>query len=125
MNKETKTCQNCKKDFVIEPDDFSFYEKMEVDPLILCFQCGMSRLNSLRNERIVYWGECRKCGEKTMSLYNPDSPYNIYCHDCWWGEDWEGFDYGVSYDESKPLIEQINYLQKIVPRESARDNWKQ
>ena len=116
---ETKTCQNCKKDFSIEPDDFSFYEKMGVNPLVLCFQCGMSRLNSLRNERIVYWSECRKCGEKTMSLYNPDSPCNIYCHDCWWGEDWEGFDYGVSYDESKPLIEQINYLQKIVPRESV------
>ena len=30
---ETKTqikkCQNCKKDFIIEPDDFSFYEKMK------------------------------------------------------------------------------------------------
>lgn len=27
MNSETKQCQNCKKDFTIEPDDFAFYEK--------------------------------------------------------------------------------------------------
>ena len=30
MKSETRNCQNCKKDFVIEPDDFSFYEKIKV-----------------------------------------------------------------------------------------------
>jgi hypothetical protein len=30
MNPETKNCQNCKKDFTIESDDFIFYEKMNV-----------------------------------------------------------------------------------------------
>ena len=33
---QTKNCQNCKKDFVIEPDDFSFYEKMKVPPPTFC-----------------------------------------------------------------------------------------
>jgi len=32
---ETKNCQNCKNDFTIEPDDFSFYEKIKVPPLPL------------------------------------------------------------------------------------------
>jgi len=27
MNSETKTCQNCKNSFVIEPEDLLFYEK--------------------------------------------------------------------------------------------------
>jgi hypothetical protein len=27
---ENKICQNCKGDFTIEPDDFGFYEKMNV-----------------------------------------------------------------------------------------------
>ena len=26
------TCQNCKKDFIIESGDFLFYEKMKVPP---------------------------------------------------------------------------------------------
>jgi len=28
MTSETKTCQNCKQNFVIEPEDFKFYEKI-------------------------------------------------------------------------------------------------
>jgi hypothetical protein len=31
---ETKTCQNCKVEFVIEQEDFNFYEKMKVSPPI-------------------------------------------------------------------------------------------
>jgi len=27
---ETRNCQNCKKDFIIELDDFGFYEKIKV-----------------------------------------------------------------------------------------------
>ncbi len=56
--------------------------------------------------------------KKTMSLYNPDSPYVVYCHDCWWGDGWEGSNYGFDYKESMSLIEQINDLQKKVPREA-------
>ena len=36
MNSETRNCQNCKKDFTIEPDDFSFYEKMDVCQPKIC-----------------------------------------------------------------------------------------
>jgi RNA polymerase subunit RPABC4/transcription elongation factor Spt4 len=36
---ETKNCQNCKKDFNIEPDDFSFYEKMKVPVPTWCPEC--------------------------------------------------------------------------------------
>jgi hypothetical protein len=119
MKPETKQCQNCKKDFTIESEDFSFYEKMGVLPPDLCPECGMGRLMSLRNERIVYWRDCAKCKNKTMSLYHKDAPYVVYCHDCWWGDGWEGLDYGVKYDPSKSLMEQMNALQKIVPRESV------
>lgn len=27
MNQKTRQCQNCKKEFVIEPEDFAFCEK--------------------------------------------------------------------------------------------------
>ncbi|KKT07962.1 MAG: hypothetical protein UV85_C0003G0087 [Candidatus Nomurabacteria bacterium GW2011_GWB1_43_19] len=35
MKQEIKTCQNCKKDFMIEPEDFNFYEKIKVPPPVL------------------------------------------------------------------------------------------
>src|SRR3989338_7291963 len=39
MEAETRHCQNCKNDFVIEPDDFGFYEKINVLPPRLCPDC--------------------------------------------------------------------------------------
>ena len=36
MNPETKNCQNCKKDFTIESEDFAFYEKIKVPPPTWC-----------------------------------------------------------------------------------------
>jgi hypothetical protein len=118
MNSEVKSCQNCKKNFTIDPDDFSFYEKMKVNVPDFCPSCGLGRLAALRNERIMYWRNCDKCDKKTMSLYHPNSTYVVYCHDCWWGDDWDGFQFGVKYDPSLPLVQQIKVLQKIVPREA-------
>jgi hypothetical protein len=40
---ENRTCQNCKKDFTIEPDDFSFYEKIKVPAPTFCPYCRMMR----------------------------------------------------------------------------------
>ncbi len=116
---EKRICQNCKKDFTVEPDDFNFYEKMKVKPPEFCYQCGISRVEVLRNERVVYWGECAKCAKKTMSLYHPNSLYKVYCHDCWFSDGWDGLDYGIDYDPNSPIIEQVVKLQKTVPRESV------
>ena len=41
MKSETRNCQNCKKDFIIEPDDFSFYEKIKVPAPTFCPECRM------------------------------------------------------------------------------------
>jgi len=30
METETRQCQNCKQDFIIDQEDFNFYEKMQV-----------------------------------------------------------------------------------------------
>jgi len=44
MNQETKQCQNCKKEFEIEAEDFNFYKKIKVPPptrpeIIYCEKC--------------------------------------------------------------------------------------
>jgi len=47
---ETKTCQNCKIEFVIEKEDFNFYEKIKVPPPTWCPECRMIRRMTWRNE---------------------------------------------------------------------------
>ncbi len=40
MKIETKNCQNCKQKFIINEEDFNFYEKME--RIERCFSFAMS-----------------------------------------------------------------------------------
>lgn len=64
MKQETKNCQNCKKDFIIESDDFSFYEKIQVPPPTFCPECRLVRRLVTRNERTLYKRKCDLCEEE-------------------------------------------------------------
>jgi len=109
---ENKVCQNCKHDFTIEPDDFSFYEKIKVPPPTFCPECRMIRRFSFQNTWNLYWRNCDKCGKKTLSLYSPKQKITVYCQPCWWADDWDGTEFAVDYDSSRPFFEQIEDLIK-------------
>jgi len=113
---ETKICQNCKKDFVIEPDDFAFYEKMKVPPPTWCPDCRQRRRYTWRNERVLYRRKCDLCGKSTVTIYSPNKPYKVYCPPCWWSDRWSALDYGVDFDFNRPFFEQFQELQLKVPR---------
>jgi hypothetical protein len=117
-SEQLKKCSECGNSFAVLESDLSFYQKMKVNVPDLCPQCGVQRMAALRNERILYRRKCDKCGREVISLYHSDAPYKVYCHDCWWSDKWEGLEFGVRYDSSKPLIEQFNRLQELVPREA-------
>lgn len=44
MESQVKQCQNCKKDFTIEPDDFAFYEKLDLPLPKMCPECRFKYL---------------------------------------------------------------------------------
>ena len=46
-------CQNCKKDFIIESEDFNFYEKIKVPPPTWCPDCRQQRRYAWQNERTL------------------------------------------------------------------------
>ncbi len=119
MNSEKKCCQNCKKDFTIEIEDFSFYVKMKVPPPTFCPECRLIRRLAFREERSFYKDECAKCGEKIVSLFAPETSFTVYCSSCWWSDSWDGTDYGKDYDFSKPFFEQLYELQKVVPLQAT------
>ncbi len=115
MNSETKKCQNCKKDFIIEPDDFSFYEKIKVPPPTFCPECRLVRRLARRNERTFHHRTCEKCGKKIIAIFSEDSEIHVYCSPCWWGDDWDGINYGVDFNYTKDIFSQINDLYHKVP----------
>ncbi len=115
MNQETKNCQNCKKDFVIEPEDFSFYEKIKVPPPTFCPDCRFQRRLAFFNILKLYKRPCDLCKKDFISMYRPDSPYVVYCSRCWWSDNWDVFEYGRDYDFSRPFFEQYKELWMKTP----------
>jgi len=116
MEAETKNCQNCKKDLIIEPEDFNFYEKIKVPPPTWCPECRLIRRMNFRNERTVYFRVCDLCNKKTISIYNPDLPFKIYCYECFYSDKWDQLESGVELDFSKPFLRQFNELQIRAPK---------
>src|SRR3989338_8334141 len=116
MNQETKNCQNCKKDFTIESEDFNFYEKIKVPPPTRCFECRQQRRYAWRNERTLYRRNCDLCKKSTVTIYSPNKPYKVYCNECWWGDGWDTTSYSRDFDFSRPFFEQFHELQLRVPR---------
>src|SRR5687767_8082767 len=115
MKSETKKCQNCKTDFTIEPDDFGFYEKMNVPPPTFCPECRLQRRLAWRNERGLHSRECDLCKKKILSVYGNESKVSTYCDKCWWGDEWDALEYGLEINFSKPFLSQFFELFHKVP----------
>ncbi|MEI7504359.1 MAG: hypothetical protein WCJ61_13850, partial [Paludibacter sp.] len=80
--------------------DFNFYEKIKVPPPTWCSECRMIRRLTFRNERDLHKSKCSLCGKMVISIYSEKNPMNIFCQDCWWGDAWDSFSFGVEYDFS-------------------------
>ncbi|MCX6724413.1 MAG: hypothetical protein NT155_04605 [Candidatus Staskawiczbacteria bacterium] len=116
MNAENKVCQNCKKDFVIEPEDFDFYEKMKVPAPTWCPECRRQRRLLFRNERTLYRRKCSLCAKDMISMYPQETVFPVYCHECWYSDKWDGVDFGREYDFSRQFFKQMAELWNAVPR---------
>ena len=115
MKSETRKCQNCKNEFIIEPDDFGFYEKIKVPPPTFCPECRLQRRLMWRNERTFYQRQCDLCKKNIISSFTREQPFPVYCQKCWWGDDWDPYSFGIDFDFSKSFFEQFQTLKKKVP----------
>jgi len=116
MNSEIKTCQNCKKEFTIEPEDFKFYEKISVPPPTFCSLCRFQRRLAYRNERKLFWNKSVKSGKEILALYSRRSGVTLYDEDEWRQDDWDAMKFGRDFDNSKTFFEQMHELALIIPR---------
>jgi len=118
MESQTKSCQNCKNDFVIEPDDFAFYEKIKVPAPTWCPECRMIRRMVWRNTAVWYRRKCDATGKSILSMFAPDMPFKIYDQVYWKSDAWDPMEYEQEYDFSKTFFEQFRNLFNVVPHPS-------
>src|SRR3990167_10429381 len=123
MNGETRNCKNCKKNFVIKPNDFGFYEKIKVPPPTFCPECRIIRRMSWRNDLSFYNRACDLCSKKIISLYHPEKPLTVYCNHCWWSDKWDAKNYGKDIDFSRSFFEQYRELQDKVQKMTEKNQY--
>ncbi|OGZ98535.1 MAG: hypothetical protein A3C07_01130 [Candidatus Sungbacteria bacterium RIFCSPHIGHO2_02_FULL_47_11] len=114
MNSETRPCQNCKQNFVIETEDFAFYEKIKVPPPTWCPECRLIR-------RLAFWPfgkfhkrQCDLTGENIISIYPPKTRFPVYKNANWYSDKWEPPI--MEYDPGRPFMDQMYELQTKTPR---------
>jgi len=115
MKSETKICQNCKKDFIIESNDFYFYERIKVPPPTFCGECRLIRRMATFNIRNLYNRNCGNCGGKTVSIFNPNSSYKVWCFSCYFSPEFDPTSYGVNYDFSINFFDQYEKMRRNIP----------
>ncbi len=116
MTQGTKSCQSCKNDFVVESEDFAFYEKMKVPAPTWCPRCRMVRRTNFRNIRSLYTRTCGLCKKNIITMYHPDDPAPVFCNSCWSSDGWDAMEYAQEIDWSKPFFSQWRELFQKVPR---------
>ena len=114
-NSELKNCQNCKQNFIIEPEDFNFYEKMKVPAPTFCPDCRFQRRVAFRDERKLFKVKDAFTGKEIFSLWPTEGGKKVISQEEWYGDGWDPMDYGVDYDFSKTFFQQIKELNEKVP----------
>jgi len=122
MNQESENriCQNCKKNFTIEPDDFRFYEKIKVPPPTFCPLCRAERRAVFRNERVLFKVENAFTGKDIFSLYPKEGENKSITEKEWFGDNFDATEYACDYDFSRSFFEQFFEFKKKVPVFSLR-----
>lgn len=115
MNSEKKECQSCRKEFTIEAEDFTFYEKRKVPAPTHCPDCRHQRRLAIRNERTFYPRKCDLCGKSIITYYHAEKEQVVYCPECWYSDKWDPLSYGREFDFTKPFFEQFREMYKKVP----------
>ncbi|HLP86597.1 MAG TPA: hypothetical protein VK153_01850 [Candidatus Paceibacterota bacterium] len=117
MHSETRQCNKCKVEFILDQDELSFYEKMKVPVPNVCPDCRFEMRAIWRNEMILYTGQtCGLCGKNIISRYNPKLKYNVYCWKCYFSDKWNPDEYFIDYDLSKYFVDQFGELLNKTPK---------
>ena len=114
-NPSVQACQNCKRDFTIELEDFNFYEKIKVPPPTFCPLCRAERRLTFRNERSLFKVKNTATGKDMFSLYPQKSDKKNLTQEEWFSDDFDAMIYGRDFDYSKSFFIQFKELYEVVP----------
>ncbi len=119
---EWRICRISWKQFAIFQSDKEFYEK--VSPVFwwmkylvpfptLCPEERQRRRMLFRNETTLYKRVCDHSKKPIISIYKPDSEYQVYDQNYWWSDELDATQYWMEFDTD--FMTQFSLLSKRVP----------
>ncbi len=114
-----KTCPISGREFEWRKKDLEFYERMGVPVPDIHPDEMLRKLMAMRNEWKLYRRKCDKTGDTIISAYHENTPFPVYKNEIWWGDSWDGVEYGQDFDKTKSFFEQFVTLRNKVPREGT------
>ncbi|MBI5411726.1 hypothetical protein HZA43_00955 [Candidatus Peregrinibacteria bacterium] len=109
-------CIVCKTPFEVRDLDRAFYTKIEVPEPKFCPDCRFQQRLCFRNERTLYKRKSSLSGTDMISIYSPENRYKVFTPQEWWGDQWDGMNYGREFDFNRPFFDQFQELLLDVPR---------
>lgn len=106
-----QTCQSCKKEFLIDEKDQSFYREMKVPHPTWCSSCRLMRRLSFLNWVSLKNRSCDNCHKNVVSIHNENVPHRVFCNECWWNDSWDGTEYSMDYNPERNFFEQMIELK--------------
>lgn len=110
------SCIDCGRSFSITPRDRAFLAELNLPDPKRCPACRSLLRCSHRNERSLHRRRCSLCNLDIVSMYTADTPFPVYCHDCFFSDRWNALDFGQTYQEDVPFFDQLRSLLQKVPR---------
>jgi hypothetical protein len=120
-----KLCEQCGNNFMLSKEDIDFYKKVgptlntkkfEIPPPNICYYCRQQKRLAFRNEKTLYKRSCDLCKKNIIATYHKDSPFPVYCQECYWSDKWNALDFGQEYEPNTPFFQQFKELMNKVPR---------
>ena len=106
-----QTCQNCKKEFLIDERDQSFYKDMKIPHPTWCSSCRLMRRLAFLNWISLNKRPCDNCKKEVVSIHNKDVNHKVFCSNCWWSDSWDGTEYAMDYDPERNFFDQMIELK--------------
>jgi len=115
MGKLDLNCRECGEQFVLHSGDRKILDYFDAPNPTLCGVHSLQRRLAFRNECHLYRRLCELCGKEILAMYSSRSYVHVYCHDCWYSDQWDALSYAQDYDPSRSFIDQWYELARAVP----------
>ncbi|MEK7616368.1 MAG: hypothetical protein AAB420_04145 [Patescibacteria group bacterium] len=110
-----RTCRFSGERFYVRPEDIEFYKKMQVPLPTITPHERIRRRIAQQNAYHLFHATSTLTGKRIISMFPPGSPYKIYEHESFYGEQWDPFAFAFSCDPGKSFFEQYHQFQLNLP----------